>query len=90
MPIYAVGGMLMDVAPELSESIAVWMYNGFNTRIAVWKFELERRGIKLNLIHTTRPFNTENYKNFDRFGDIQPQRLGCDSLWEISDGKYKK
>ena len=51
MKIEAIKGMIMDVAPSNSEAIGVWMCSGFNTRNAVWRFELKQKGIELELTH---------------------------------------
>ena len=75
MTIKTIKGMLMDVAPTKSEAIAIWMCSGFNTRNAIWRFELKEKGIEIELIHPERENISSNY---------EPWKLHFETLWKIT------
>ena len=94
MTIKTIKGMLMDVAPTKSEAIAIWMCSGFNTRNAIWRFELKEKGIEIKLIHPERGDISSNVKDSAFESNLigyEPWRLHFETLWEITSdfGKLK-
>ena len=94
MGIKAIKGRIMDTAPSNSEAVAVWMYKGFNTRYAIWGFEIKERDIRLELIYPNDFMHSENslesaYKTKTK---CEPWRLTYGTLWKITNrnqGKLK-
>jgi len=92
MSIESLKGMLMDVAPSKSEAIAVWMRSGFNTRNAVWRFELKDNNVQLELIHPLKNNLSPNIKlsayNLDTKNE--PWKLPHETLWKITSDNLDK
>ena len=93
MKIETIKGSLMDLAPTTSEAIAIWMCSGFNTRNAIWRYELKEKGIEIELIHPEENNISSDVKNsaYELNKDYEPWRLPCATLWKITNdiGKLK-
>jgi len=86
MPIYSLKGMIMDVASSKSEAIAVWICSGFNTRNAIWRFEITRREINLELVY---PIDGNFFLNYLNAAN-EPWRLDYETLWQITNKPDQK
>ncbi|MEN9883919.1 MAG: hypothetical protein RLZZ420_1136 [Bacteroidota bacterium] len=84
MSIKAIKGNIMDTAPLNSEAIAVWMCDGFVGRNGIWRFEIEERNIKLELIHPTNLTRSEVISASEN----KPWILAFDTLWKISNENH--
>jgi hypothetical protein len=84
--------MIMDVAPAVSESVAVWMRSGFNTSNAVWRFELKDKHIKVKLFHPVNsdPDDKCRQSAYELDTDNEPWRLPFDTIWEVIPGACQK
>jgi hypothetical protein len=93
MKIETIKGSLMDLAPTTSEAIAIWMCSGFNTRNSIWRFELKKKGIEIELIHPEENNISSDVKNsaYEVNTNYEPWRLPCETLWKITNdiGKLK-
>ncbi len=87
MRINAIKGMLMDVAPNKSEAIAIWMYSGFNARNAIWRSLRKDINIIFTLICPERGDTSSSIKDstikYDLI-DHEPWRLHFETLWKIT------
>jgi hypothetical protein len=89
MAIVNLKGMIMDVAPDKAEAIAVWLRSGFNDRHSIWLFDLEEKGINTKLIYPVNK-NTPERSEYEFDINLQPWKLPFDTLWRIVPKSYKK
>lgn len=83
MPILNRMGNIMEVAPESVESIALWIYSGFNGRYVIWKFDLPERNPQLLTV-------VGSEFDFDRYVDTSSPWLSeYDTLWKLNN-EFKK
>lgn len=86
MPIYAIQGDILNVAPQKSESIAIWMCSGFNSRNSIWRYELKNRGFMPRLVHPSNRVVSKKVLNsaFDTDSKNEPWMLAHETLWKLS------
>ena len=90
MGIEAIKGDIMDTAPLNSEAIAVWLFNGFNSRFDIWRSEIKKRNIQLELlypndfIHSQETLESAYKMNIER----EPSRLPFETLWKITNQNH--
>lgn len=89
MQIQAIKGMIMDVAPSLSEAIAVWIYNSWNARIGIWRYEIKKNNYEIELEHPKDRHISPRYLNsaYDFDLHYEPYRLHHETLWKISNNE---
>jgi len=86
MGIETIKGMIMNTAPLNSEAIAVWMCSGFNTRNAIWRFEIKEKNIQLELIHPNDFMHSQKTlaSAYNLNTNDEPWRLPFETLWKIT------
>ena len=92
MKISHIRGMILDTAPTNSEAIAVLMCSGFNTRNAVWRFEIQSKEIELELDFPRNLVGVSEILDSTDFGKSskEPWRLPHETLWKITSGNQGK
>jgi len=86
MPIHTIKGNILAVAPLKSEAVAIWMCGGFNTRNAIWRYEIANRGIKIELADSSGNLVAPAVLNSAYLSDTlnEPWRLNHETLWKIT------
>lgn len=85
MAIHSIKGSLMEVAPKVVRSIAIWANNGFNGRSMVWSSELFNKCDHIRSILPRAGFVLD--RDFNKMW--KPWYLEEDSLWRFEPKTYE-
>jgi hypothetical protein len=85
MPIQALKGDFAQLPPNHSQAVALWIFEGFNTRRYLWEEYLDAQ-LPLQLIYP-QPEDMEDQDLIDMLKDMEitlaPWQLPFNTLWQI-------